>query len=239
MTRQTLAALQPAPLSRDLDIEVGLALNAEMPDRPGCVPVGRALSPAVKSALRAKLEDIREYLAPASQQQIIVPVSEMFVSLASRGGSSMDVKTRALAYVEILSGLPVWAIKGACDDFRFGRRGDKVWCPTPAQVREAAEDKIGGWSHRVSRIESALNLLPVGDEQQDGPRTVPQRVREVMAELRAASDPDKPRSIMENTRDEARAWLENEAANPRPLPMLSDAAKKSMFFATPTARAAE
>ena len=121
-----------------LDIEVGLALNAKCRGSPVCSCRSGAVASWSGAGWANDIPRV-SLRRPVSSRSSFRFRPKCSVVARRGGGSSMDVKTRAGVCRDPVRPACV-GDQGACDDFRFGRRGDKVWCRRQPG-REAAEDK--------------------------------------------------------------------------------------------------
>lgn len=104
----------------------------------GEVPHDRALSDDDRQMLTIRVKRIEAWLAPAEPASIADEVQKLFLSMASRTRSDLDVEMLVRIYINDLNDLPLWAISKACEQFRRGEVGDAKWAPTQAEIRQVA-----------------------------------------------------------------------------------------------------
>ena len=93
------------------------------------------LTPAVKSAAVALVEQWEATLAPATADEIVMTLGRLSAILASRHDRT-DLQGILLAYAEDLEGIPSRVIRAAAVKIR---RTSK-WFPTIAEIREAVAE---------------------------------------------------------------------------------------------------
>lgn len=224
------------PLSRALDTEVAICLNAE---HNGKVTSKAALTPSVRGQLEARSQSLREYLAPASRGEVVRDLSRVFIALACKAEDGIDAQTRALVYADVLRDLPPFAVAKACDDYCHGRAGDRKWAPTAAELKGVAERYAAPLKREAERINRALAAEVVGEINYRDKQKLLDHAKETMRQLGAAIplndrgkvDASKAEEAPEDAglspAERAKRWLETYAANPPPIPKLSDAARKA------------
>lgn len=103
-----------------------------------------------RQIIHRRLEELRPGLAPAKPSQIKQAVMEMFVAFtAGRGQDESETAIVVAKYVEVLSGLPYFAIKRAAQRFEGGhvtaddigekKPPSKAFPPSAPQLRMVAE----------------------------------------------------------------------------------------------------
>lgn len=236
-TRDPLGRLTPSPLSRAADLDVSLALNAE---HNGKIPARAALPAVRRQELTDRARGLSEYLAPARRDEIVRDLSRVFIALACKADDGIDAQTRALVYADILRDLPPFAVAKACADFCTGRAGDKKWAPTAAELRSVAQAHAAPWRREQERIERALAAEVVEEVDYRSKQAGLAHARETMQQLRAAVPWGQEGKVdaakAQEPADEvglspvqkAEKWLREYSASAKPLPMLSESARKSI-----------
>jgi hypothetical protein len=224
-------------LSRAADVDLSLALNAE---HNGKVPARAALPAVRRQELTDRARGLSEYLAPARQDEIVRDLSRVFIALACKADDGIDAQTRALVYADILRDLPPFAVAKACADFCSGRAGDKKWAPTAAELRSVAQQHAAPWKREQERIERALAAEVVEEVDYRTKQAGLAHARETMQQLRAAIpwgeegkvDAAKAQEPADeiglSPAQKAEKWLREYSADAKPLPMLSDSARKAL-----------
>ncbi len=229
--------LPVAPLSRSLDTEIAICLNAE---HNGKVTARGALTANVRRQLEDRFKSLREYLAPCSREEIVRDLSRVFIALACKGEDGIDAQTRAFVYADVLRDLPPFAVSKACDDYCHGRAGDRKWAPTAAELKAVAENHAAPLKREFDRIKRALAAEVVEAINYREKQKVLDHAKETMRQLGAAvpineqghvdpaKAPDEPDPDADlSPAERAKKWLEAYAANPPPLPILSESARKA------------
>lgn len=151
-------ATLPAPLSRELSTVLGIAHNGM---HGGEIPKSHALQPIERRALEDRLATVRDVLRPAPVSEIVKALASVFVALQHRTDDGFDSRTRAGVYAGILSDLPAFAVRLACDDFCKGKAGDKKWAPSAPEIAAVAKRHAAPWIYERDRIEAALTAKVV------------------------------------------------------------------------------
>lgn len=225
-----------APLPQRVRDAVDAMASALDPAGSGYeIRASAAPTPEQREYLGRRAAALRASLTPAGPAEIAAEVAGLFASLAHRNREEAEATGFAAIYTRDLADVPAAALRAACADFRQGRAGDGQWAPTQAALRRRAAEHSQRVAAELAKIERILTAR-IGPSRIDPGRreAVLAHVRETVAMLAVAPDPvtgivvDRPvAKTPAERKEDAEDWLANEQANPRPLPMLSDAARKA------------
>lgn len=242
-----VSRLPVPPLSRELDREIALCLNAE---HNGKVPQRAALPAIARDKLQARRQSLAEYLAPCTREEVVRDLSRVFIALACKAEDGIDAQTRALVYADILKDLPPFAVAKACDDFCHGRAGDRKWAPTAAELKAVADGHAAKLRAEKIRIDRALSAEVFDEVDYREKQKMLAHAGETMQQLRAAVpinehgkvDPAKVTVLSGDAgltpKERAAKWLNDYAAASPPLLKLSDAARRAAGLPDPKPEAA-
>ena len=141
------------------------------------------------------------------------------------------------AYAQDLEPFPLWAIDKAM--MAAVQKGG-AYAPSSPELRKACDRAIAESRAEAAEVKAVLNAEiyrePTADEKERGLAMF----REVVAELKLLEPfgGETKRALSSVTRPEAETALERLQADTRPLPKLSDTARKSMGLPPRTEAAA-
>jgi len=207
----------PAKLDRVLSIAENGLIEGTLPERSA-----PSLDEAQSLADRA--QSIAEYLSPASTEEIAQHVVRLFSGLGRRTESQDDEGERLLIYFEVLADMPAWAVSRACQDFLYGKRGDRKWLPSAAEIRAACGDLVAPWMAEKQRIEKILAAEIVNSNEYGHRARNLAHMRDTIAMLRGA-EPEKHGDGM-TAQQRAEKWLEEQAHKPAPAPIVGEGLRK-------------
>lgn len=150
--------------------------------------------------LQARRDDIVAGLTPATRAEIGRLVAYVRTLLPAQGNDDPELVVNG--YISILSGLPLWALDQACNDFLKGRVPDhKTFAPTCDQIAARARSLVSRFESEIAAIDKIVRAEII--------QVVSLEERERIGQkLRALSE-----RIGENSRREQEA--EQEAARKR------------------------
>ncbi len=190
------------------------------------IPAERAPTGEQRQWLSERSIMISGALRPAPDIEIEAELAALFATMGRRSGDEDDAKTIIAIYLADLAGIPGFALKQACADFRQGRAGDGKWVPTQAQIRTRANEYLVGPRKEIGDIERVLTAKVVPPINRDARDKVMVHVNETLEILRANGD--KAIKHRQLTQPEAEQWCEREEAAKHPAPPISDNIRKTL-----------
>lgn len=232
--KANLSSLTPARLPVDLDRALSIAHNAL---EGGEIPERSLPAPDQMQALAGRVQDIRGYLAPARPDEIAVHVAKLFMGLAKRSEGFDDEAQRIALYVEVLSGVPRFAVEKACGDFLYGRVGDGKWVPSPGEIRQEALRHCAPWVAELDRINAVLNASVIAPNEYGERAANLKHVQETLRILKGAVPKnevgtrwaEKMQDVAPgdlNPKVAAEKWLEAYEETPKGAPVIGDGLRK-------------
>ena len=117
-----------------------------------------------REALEYRAARLTHWLAPSRDEigikahgaAIKAEVAAVLGTMAIRTGNETDAEIMLRIYVKDLIDLPLFAVQGACRDFRRGVVGDKRWAPTQAELRDVAQRYVSDLAKERRDIETVL-----------------------------------------------------------------------------------
>lgn len=190
------------------------------------IPAERAPTAEQRQWLAERSIMISGTLRPAPEIEIEAELAALFATMGRRSGDEDDARTIIAIYLADLAGIPGFALKQACADFRQGRAGDGKWVPTQAQIRTRANEYLVGPRKEIGDIERVLTAKVVPAVNRANQEFVQAHAQETIRILKANSE--RPTEIYKPpTKKQANDWLESEDAH-RPAPPISDAIRKTL-----------
>lgn len=202
---------------------MSIAANAY---RDGEIPERSAPTPDEMAALNDRLRNIQDYLVPASREAIAANVAKLFIGLSKRSEGSEDETERLLVYVEVLGDIPEFAIAKGCADFLYGRKGDRKWLPSAAELRPVCFDHLAPWLAEKERIEAILKADIIQSNEYGRRAKNLAHVQETLRILRGGNPEDAGPNDGLTPQQRAEKWLENAKANPPSAPLVSGSLQK-------------
>ena len=214
----------PVRLSAKLDRVLAIAHNALV---DGQLPERSMPNVAELSALGDRLNVIASYLMPATREGIARHVARLFNGLSRRTESQEDEGERLMVYLEVLGEFPEWAIHRACEDFLFGRRGDRKWLPSAAELRPVCVDLVAPWVLEKSRIERIVNAETINPNEYGERLKNLKHARETIAILKGSTAADSPGDGLTD-QQRAEKWLVDFVEQEMADISISDSLRKNL-----------
>lgn len=190
------------------------------------IPAERAPTGEQRQWLAERSIMISGALRPAPELEIEAELAALFATMGRRAGDEDDAKTIIAIYLADLAGIPGFALKQACADFRQGRAGDGKWVPTQAQIRSRANEYLVGPRKEIGDIERVLTAKVVPPINRKNQEFVQAHAQETIRILKANSE--QAVKYRQLTQPEAEQWCKREEASPRPAPPISDNIRKTL-----------
>ncbi|MDR3449541.1 MAG: hypothetical protein P4M15_07330 [Alphaproteobacteria bacterium] len=157
-------------------------------------------------------------LAPGDRNEIAKTIGQMFLAYQQVKLGPEETRATIALYVAQVQEFPQWAVAQGCQ--RIIQR-PTAWPPSAGEMRSAVEREARPARDEREAINSVLNA-EIEEIRRTGDRDrMKAGLRDLVTELGGVKHGKR-----EHTKDEAAAWLEDEKANPRPLPKLSAVALK-------------
>jgi hypothetical protein len=152
----------PIPLSRNLGIEIGMALNGIVGDEKWGFRLfeDRRPSKAVMLRLSDRLQSLRQSTVAQASAEISDALSDIFSVMPSHGS---DPVRRARVYLEELADLPAWAVAQVLRRFVRGDLGEGRFAPTIAEIRHHAARLDAQFARERERITKVLKFWGEAD----------------------------------------------------------------------------
>lgn len=190
------------------------------------IPSERAPSGEQRQWLAERSVMITGAMQPLPEVDLRMEITALFATMGRRSGDDEDAKAIVAIYLADLAGIPGFALRQACADFRQGRAGDGKWVPTQAQIRTRANEILVGPRKELGDIERVLTAKVTPPVNHANREKVMAHVNETLEILRSKSDTVIRHRVL--TQPEALEWCNREEANPRPAPPISDAIRKTL-----------
>jgi hypothetical protein len=187
----------------------------------------RAPAGADRQALETRLAALEQSEGRTAAATIAGRVARLFLRFPSSRLTDATAEATIAAYAQDLEQFPLWAVDQAM--LEAIRKGG-AFAPSSPELRKACERAVASSRAEAAEIRAVLHADVYREPSADERERARAGFEELIADLKLREDnhgfkrPDqRPLS-----RPEAQAWLERYAADPPPLPMLSDSARKSL-----------
>ena len=216
--------LMPVRLPAKLDRVLSIAHNALV---DGLLPERSMPNLAELTALGDRMGEISAYLRPATREGIARHVARLFNGLSRRTESQEDEGERLMVYLDVLAGFPEWAMHRACEDFLYGRRGDRKWLPSAAEIRPVCAELISPWVMERERIERVVTAETVNPNEYGERAKNLKHAAETIAILRG-DDWKEPRGDGLTDQQRAEKWLAEYAKQEKAPITISNSLRKNL-----------
>jgi hypothetical protein len=105
----------------------------------GQVRVENALTDSERADLETRLTLINGYLAPAEPSVIAANLRKVLTALPSQNATQEMLTGRVAIYMDVLAGVPEFAITRVCFGYISGSLGDKTWAPSAGTILQECQ----------------------------------------------------------------------------------------------------
>lgn len=190
------------------------------------IPSERAPTAEQRQWLAERSIMISGAMQPLPEADMLAELGALFATMGRRSGDELDSNVVISTYLADLEGIPGFAFRQACADFRQGKAGDGKWAPTQAQLRTRANEILVGPRKELADIERVLTAKVIPPIDRANREKVMAHVNETLDILRSKSETvERQRDL---TRPEAIEWLEREEAAQRVPPPISPTIRKTL-----------
>ena len=152
----------PAPISAELSAFLSRAHSS-------VVVLGKLrMAGNERAAFTCRQLLLEAALGPASDELVSSVILDLSATFGGENRSGPEGRPYYKSYIEILAGLPAFALKQAAWDFHKGRAGSGLFMPKAPEVRQLAEAKAHPFRKELEQILRVLaappstTLLPAG-----------------------------------------------------------------------------
>lgn len=197
MVRSSTRSLYPID-ERDTTTEQVVSAVLSFRTSDGRYELSRHLTPDERRRLSARRNHLVDNLQAAKVSEYQADVIQMLIGF---GGATTDAKEAAgiaAQYATVLSGLPAWAVRRACQRWSMGQvTAEEIGAktvsfthrPSAANVRVVAEGIVRPFVQEVARCNKTLNsTVPVPEQTPEERAKTAARIRKLADETIARID---------------------------------------------------
>jgi hypothetical protein len=145
-----------------------------------------------RASIASRIEWLERDLAPASQNQIIEILRDLFAAFTQQAADRDTIRTRYGVFCQAMHDLPFWAIREAAQKWTSGKcEGNAAFCPSAGELARIAYRETLEHRATIARLNRVLAAKPL-DERPDEPAAkarVANRVGDLMAQIARKDQP--------------------------------------------------
>jgi hypothetical protein len=168
---------------------------------------GVDLAPAEQTLLLQREAELAMALEPASVKFVGRQVELLWRMLGSEPMSDLERGAYLSKYIDVLAGLPAFALQKAVSEFVAGQEGNGLFVPRVAQVRPLAENYAHPFRTELLRIRRVLGAAPSRNRDPSEAARIPDSFAALLDSIKLPGVGFVPRSLEALAAESAQALV--------------------------------
>jgi hypothetical protein len=184
--------------------------TGQITKRVATIPRSKMPTGAQRAAIERRISELRRADRPGPEAEILAHVGDLILEYATARMDAQQVDAKAGAYLDVLSGVPAWAVREAIVRWRCGPVGvDEQaldFAPRPHRLKAMAERVAMVARGQAARLQRILDAEPEEELSEADLKANSDRMAGLLSDL-SKRDPEPVAVVDEATRAKARAHL--------------------------------